>query len=111
MRSFFVLMSLGYMMWLIVAGCTPATHHFSREVLDREDESSSMDLAFRQDVAACQRAVVSESNRQALMETAHVMFLERDMNRCLEEKGWISTPTGDHAYRFDQWMEDAVVAE
>lgn len=111
MRSFLGLMSFGFVIWLIVAGCIPTSHHFSREVLDREDESSSMDSAFRQDVAECQRAVVSESNRQALMETAHVMFLERDINRCLEEKGWIPTPTGDHAYRFDPWMEDAVVVE
>jgi hypothetical protein len=111
MRLLFKIVFLGYVMWLIVPGCTPPLHHFSREVLELEDESSSMDSAFQQDVSECQRASVTESNREAMMGTAHVMFFERDMNRCLEAKGWMPTRAGDYTYRFDEWMEEAMVVK
>lgn len=112
MRSLFDAMHLRYMMWLIVAtGCNSNLHHFSREVLDRQDESSSMDSAFQLDVAECHRAVVYVSNNEAFLGTAHVMFLERDLNRCLEARGWIPTPTGDHTYQLDTWTQEAVVVK
>jgi hypothetical protein len=46
-----------------------------------------MDSAFQQDVTECHRDVLHESNLKALMGTAHVMFLERDLSRCLEARG------------------------
>jgi len=46
------------------------------------------------------------------MGTAHVMFLERDLNRCLEARGWRRpTPIGDHAYQLDTWTQEAVVVQ
>ena len=99
-------------MWLIVAaGCTSSLHHFSREVLELEDESSSMDSAFQHDVSECHRTSVTESNNELMMERAHVMFLEQDINRCLEAKGWKPTPIGDHVYRLDTWTQEAVVVK
>ena len=46
-----------------------------------------------------------------MTDTTTVMFLERDVNRCLESKGWKATPAGTHAYRFDEWMREAVVVK
>jgi len=96
---------------IVSSACTPNLHNFSREMLDRQDESSSMDSAFQQDVTECHRDVLYESNREALLGTAHVMFLERDLNRCLEARGWSPTPGGDHAYRLDTWTQEAVVVK
>jgi hypothetical protein len=70
-----------------------------------------MDSAFQQDVAECHRDVLYESNREALMGTAHVMFLERDLNRCLETRGWRPTPSGGHAYQLDTWTQAAMVIQ
>ncbi|MDR4466065.1 MAG: hypothetical protein MRJ66_17560 [Nitrospira sp.] len=70
-----------------------------------------MDSAFQQDVTECHRDVLYESNMEALMGTAHVMHLERDLNRCLEARGWRPTPNGDHAYQLDTWTQEAVVVQ
>ena len=96
---------------IISLGCTPTLYHFSREVLDRQDESSSMDSAFQQDVIECHRQVLYESNREAFLGTAHVMFLERDLNRCLEARAWRPMPSGDHTYQLDTWTQEAVVVK
>lgn len=107
----FVVNSTVLLFLIVSSGCTPDLHHFSREILDRQDESSSMDSAFQQDVTECHRDVLYESNFEALMGTAHVMFLERDLNRCLEARGWTPTPSGEHAYQLDTWTQEAVVVK
>lgn len=107
----FVVNSTVLLFLIVSSGCTPDLHHFSREILDRQDESSSMDSAFQQDVTECHRDVLYESNFEALMGTAHVMFLERDLNRCLESRGWTPTPSGEHAYQLDTWTQEAVVVK
>ncbi len=107
----FVVNSTVLLLLIVSSGCTPNLHYYSREILDRQDESSSMGSAFQQDVSECHRNVLYESNLEAFMGTAHVMFLERDLNRCLETRGWKPTPSGDHAYQLNTWTQEAVVVK
>ncbi len=105
----FSLSVLGYVIVLVALGCTPSSHHFTWD--GPKDASPDPEIAFQQDLSECHRSSVSDSNRIHMTDTTTVMFLERDVNRCLESKGWKATSTGTHAYRFDEWMKEAVVVK
>ncbi len=64
--------------------------------------------AFKRDVYECEQSIIAQYAR-ARMGTAGVLFFERDMNRCLDARGWRQTPNGEYAYYFDEWMGEAVV--
>lgn len=109
MKIPFALSLLGYVIGLVALGCTPISHHFSWD--GPKETLPNQQVAFQQDLSECHRSSVSDSNQIHMTDTTTVVFLERDVNRCLESKGWKATPTGTHAYRFDEWMREAVVVK
>jgi hypothetical protein len=103
MRTLLALMWSVCLTLLILPGCGPTIHKFSRDGPDGEN-----DHAFKRDVYECNQSSVAQYDRTR-MGTAGVIFFERDMNTCLNARGWKETPNGKDTYYFDEWWGQAFV--
>lgn len=89
---------------LIMPGCAPTIHKFSRDASD-----GAKAQPFKRDVYECNQTIVAQYARTGMGTAAGSIFFERDMNTCLNARGWQQTPNGQYGYYFDEWWGEAVV--